>query len=125
MLPISKSANEFPVLIGDALIKGQNALNIGRVLFVFLRGREISAELKGVIAENLGHVVAVRVRGVGVVPGEVAGVLAEAAAIGSVGLQLIWPAACRRSRCRRVCPSRNPAGNAGWFKAVRKMWSAV
>src|SRR5437763_3220540 len=65
-------------------VKGQNALDVGRVGLVLLRKYDVCAELHGVSAADLSHVVAISVSGVGVMPRKVAAILPEAAAIGRV-----------------------------------------
>src|ERR1700682_531049 len=59
---------------GVAGIERQDALDVGRVLLVLLRKREIGTELQGMRADDLGHIVAIGINGVGVIPREVAGI---------------------------------------------------
>ena len=49
-------------------IEGEGALDLRRILLIFLRDDSIGAELQRVLADNLGDVVAQRVGGIGVVP---------------------------------------------------------
>src|SRR5712664_2427018 len=56
-------------------VKGEDTLNVGRIFLVLLREGGIDAELEDVLAHRFGHVVAIRVGWVGVVPGEVARVI--------------------------------------------------
>src|ERR1043166_10285360 len=87
MRPNNKSANALPVVKVSG-VEGKNTLDVRGIRFVLLREDGISPELQGMCADNLAHVVPVRISGIGIGPWEVTGVLAETASIGQVILQL-------------------------------------
>src|SRR5882757_1899615 len=59
-------------------IESENALNVRRVLLIFLRKRSVHAELQCVRAHDLGDVVTERIYGIGVVPREITGIRGHA-----------------------------------------------
>ena len=74
-----------------SVIEVKDPLGIDGILLILLGGNKVSAELQGVVAENLGHIVAIGVSGIGVFPWEIAGIGGEAAAIGqAVGDRKRW-----------------------------------
>ncbi len=100
MFPVSKSANGLPVELGELLAKAKLALNVQRGLLIFLGGYEVGAERHGMVADNLGHDVAVGVGRVSVFPGEITGVHAKAAAVNGAAR------CCQQRRRGSYFPSR-------------------
>ena len=103
-----------------------------------MRERHVNAKLHRVSSHNLGHVVAVRVDGVGVIPWEVSGVRTKTAPVGNVVAQReCWElspltvvkkdAHRERGRKRRVVKSRkkNVIRSVAGHKLIEQRWRDV